>query len=269
MLYSFLAYALLAAVLSSVSLALFSPFVTLRRISYMGQALSHVAFAGIAIALLAGWNMQITTLIFVVGVSLAVSWFSSHQKLEEANSITIFLSVSMALGIILISLKRGYTFDLASYLFGNVLMVTTSDLWYLGILCVLNLVFIITLYRELFYLSYNPQMAQFYRLPANMVNRLFLILLAANIVITLRSAGIILVSAQLILPAATSFNLVRRLDHAVLCSALLAILAAGGGFALSWQLNLPTGANIVILEFIFYLVSLFLRKGLHARLAQD
>lgn len=265
MAYSFLAYALAAAFLSSLSLALLSPFVTLRKISGMGQALSHIAFAGIAIALLAGWNMQLTTLVFVVAVSLAANWLSNRHKLEEANSITIFLSVSMALGVILISLKRGYTFDFASYLFGNVLMVTTSDLWYLGVLCVLNLIFIISLYRELFYLSYNAQMAKFYRLPVKTVNTLFLVLLSANIVINLRAAGIIFVIAQLILPAATAFNLVRRLDHAVILSALLAILASGGGFALSWYMNLPTGANIVILEFFLYLASLPFRKILLAR----
>ncbi|MBW6513292.1 MAG: metal ABC transporter permease [Candidatus Syntrophosphaera sp.] len=265
MLYAFLVHALLAAVLSSVSLALFSPFVTLRRISYMGEALSHIAFAGIAIALLFSLNLQLTTLLFVVAVSLAISWLARRHKLEEANTITIFLSVSMALGIILISLKQSYSFDLASYLFGNVLMVTISDLWHLGILLVVNLAFIFLLYKELFYLSYNAEMAQFYRLPANMVNRLFMILLAANIVITLRSAGIILVSAQLILPAATAFNLVKRLDHAVLASALIAILAAVGGFALSWWLNLPTGANIVVLEFLFYLISLALSKTILAK----
>lgn len=254
--YGFLLTAVLAAVLSSVSLALFSPFVTLRRISYLGEALSHIAFAGIAFALLLGWNLHWTTLVFVVLVSLAISWLAKRHKLAEANAITIFLSVSMALGIVLISLRKGYNFDLASYLFGNVLLVSQAELWQLGGLVTLNLAFIAGLYKELFYLSYNAEMAQFYRLPANLVNRLFMILLAANIVINLRAAGIILVSAQLILPASTAFNLVRRLDHAVLCSALLAIFAAVAGFALSWWLDLPTGASIVLLEFVLYLASL-------------
>lgn len=99
-------------------------------------------------------------------------------------------------------------------------------------------------------------MAKFYGIPVKLVNTIFMILLAANIVITLRAAGIILVSAQLILPAVTAFNLVKRLDYSILCSAFIAILAASGGFALSWWLDLPTGANIVLLEFVFYLISL-------------
>ena len=133
MLYFFLIRALLGAILSSVSLALFSPFVTLRRVSYLGEALSHIAFAGIAIAFVLGLHTQAVTLVFVMAVALAIGRLSQKYKLEEANTITIFLSVSMALGIILISLRNVYTFDLASYLFGNVLMVSTSDLIVLGV----------------------------------------------------------------------------------------------------------------------------------------
>lgn len=254
--FPFLIQAVLAAVLSSLSLSLFSPFVTLRRISYMGEALSHIAFAGIAIALLWGLNLQLTTLVVVVAVSLAVSWLARRFKLGEGNSLTIFLSVSMALGIILVSLRKGYSFDLASYLFGNVLLISKAELWELGFLCLLNLAFIAGFYKELFYLSYNAEMAQFYRIPAIRVNRLFMILLALNIVINLRAAGIILVSAQLILPAAAAFNLVGRLDRAVICSALFAVVSALAGFALSWWLDLPTGASIVLLEFLLFLASL-------------
>jgi zinc transport system permease protein len=107
----------LGALLSGFSLALSSPYVTLRRISYLGEALSHFAFAGIAIALITGLNFTITTLAFVILVALAIGRLAERRKLDETNSITIFLSVSMALGIVLISLKRGYTFDLSSYLF--------------------------------------------------------------------------------------------------------------------------------------------------------
>ncbi|MBP7195497.1 MAG: metal ABC transporter permease [Candidatus Cloacimonetes bacterium] len=258
--YSFLVRALLAALLSSVSLAMFSPFVTLRRISYLGEALSHMAFAGIAIALLVGLDIQFTALAFVVLVALAIGWLSQKHKLEEANTITIFLSVSMALGIILINLKKSYSFDLASYLFGNVLLVSQADLIRVGILALLSLGFILLLYKELFYLSYNSEMAGFYRVPVVLVNRLFLALLAANIVINLKAAGIILVSAQLILPAATAFNLARRLTIVIVLSALVAVIAALGGFALSWWLDLPTGANIVMLEFVLFILSLVIRR---------
>lgn len=258
--YSFLVRALIASVLSSLSLAIFSPFVSLRRISYLGEAFSHMAFAGIAIALVAGLSGRLVTLIFVIVLAYLIGWLSKRYKLEETNTITIFLSVSMAFAIILISLSSAYAFDLSSYLFGNVLLVSSGDLIWVGIMALLSLAFILIFYHQLFYLSYNAEMAQFLRIPVTFVNHLFLILLATNIVINLKAAGIILVSAQLILPAATIFNLVRRLPMVIVLSAVLAIFAAIGGFALSWWLNIPTGASIVMLEFVFFLISLTLKK---------
>lgn len=253
--FQFMLIALGGALLSGFSLALFSPFVTLRRISYMGEALSHIAFAGIAIALVLGWNIGITTLIFVSGISLAIGYLSRKQKIDESNSITIFLSVSMALGIILISLKRGYTFDLASYLFGNVLLISPGELVQLGVLSLLNLAFIGVFYKELFYLTYNINIARVYRVKTELVNSIFLVLLAANIVINLKSAGIILVSAQLILPAVIAANLSRRLPLRILLCVIISLLSALCGFLLSWWMNLPTGATIVIFEFLLYLLS--------------
>lgn len=263
--YSFMINALIGSLLSGLSLAIFAPYVTLRKISYMGEALSHIAFAGIAIAILLGLNLTISTLVFVILIALAIGSLSRRHKLQEANTISIFLSVSMALGIILISISKNYSFDLASYLFGNVLLVTGGELRSLAVLSALNLAFVITFYKELFYLTYNAEMARVFRIRIGLVNQLFLVLLAANIVINLKSAGIILVTAQLILPAVTAFNLVHRLHKAILVSVLIALVSAVVGFYLSFQLNLPTGATIVLFEALLFTLSLFVSKRADAK----
>lgn len=258
----FIFVSLLGAVLSGISLAIFAPYVTLRKISYMGEALSHIAFAGIAIAIVTGMNLNLSAMIFVSAVALAISWLARHQNLQEANTITIFLSLSMALGIILISLSRNYTFDLASYLFGNVLLIQASEVWALGGLTLLNTLFVIFFYKELFYLSYNPEMAKVFRIKTGLVDKIFYVLLAANIVLNLKSAGIILVTAQLILPAVIAFNLVHRLHHAIWVSVLAAIVSALAGFSLSYLLNLPTGATIVMCQAFLYALSFLFKRSL-------
>lgn len=258
--YTFMLYALLGSLLSGLSLAIFAPYVTLRKISYMGEALSHIAFAGIALAVLSGLNLTFTTLIFVMAVALAISWLARKHKLQEANTISIFLSVSMALGMILISLSKNYSFDLASYLFGNVLLITRSELYALAILAILNIAFVLIFYKELFYLSYNAEMSRVFRIRINPVNRLFMLLLAANIVINLKSAGIILVTAQLILPSVIAFNLVNSLPKAIGLSVLVALLSALMGFYLSFRFNLPTGATIVLFEALLFTLSLILKR---------
>ncbi len=257
----FLIYALLGAVLSGISLAVFAPFVTLRRISYMGEALSHIAFAGIALALISGINLTLGAWIFVSAVALAISWLSKKHKLQEANTITIFLSLSMALGIILISLSQNYSFDLASYLFGNVLLITLPELWALGALNILNIFYISFFYKELFYLSYNPEMAKVFRIRTEGVDKLFYLLLAANIVFNLKSAGIILVTAQLILPAVIAFNLSKKLHVAIVIAVIASIISALGGFAVSFALDLPTGASIVVIQALLYVLSFAFKRN--------
>lgn len=256
----FLITALLGAILSGISLAIFAPYVTLRRISYLGEALSHIAFAGIAIAIISGMNLTLGALIFVSAVAMGISWLSEHHKIQEANTITIFLSLSMALGIILISLSRNYSFDLSSYLFGNVLLISLSELWFLGGLNVLNIAFVIFFYKELFYLSYNPEMAKVFRIRTQGVDKMFYILLAANIVFNLKSAGIILVTAQLILPAVIAFNLVQKLHTAIITAVITAIICAIAGFAASFALNLPTGATIVVCQALLYALSFLFKR---------
>ena len=221
--FSFLVYAFWGALLSGISLAVFAPFVTLRRISYLGEALSHIAFAGIALAILAGLNLTVTTLIFVMLIALGITLLAKKHNIQESNTITIFLSLSMALGIILISLSKNYSFDLASYLFGNVLLITRNEIIALAVLSVLNIAFVCFFYKELFYLTYNPVIAKVYRIKTDLVNLIFMLLLAANIVINVKSAGIILVTAQLILPAVIAFNLVHRLSKAIVISVLVAV----------------------------------------------
>lgn len=256
----FLITALWGAILSGISLAIFAPYVTLRKISYLGEALSHVAFAGIAIGIITGMNLNLAAMIFVSGIAWGISWLSRHQKLQEANTITIFLSLSMALGIILISLSRSYSFDLPSYLFGNVLLIQKGEVWALGALSLINTLYVLFFYKELFYLSYNPEMAKVFRIRTALAERLFYLLLAINIVLNLKSAGIILVTAQLILPAVIAFNIVRRLHFAILMSIATAIFTALVGFGLSYQLNLPTGATIVICQGLLYGISFFLKR---------
>jgi len=267
--YGFLVHALLGALLSGISLAVLSPFVTLKKIAYMGEALSHIAFAGIALALLFSLNLSFTTMLFVIIVAGLIGFVSRFYQTEETNVITIFLSVAMALGIILISLKKDYSFDLASYLFGNVLLINKTDLYSLVALTVVNLSFISLLFKELFYMTYNMAVAEVFGIKVKMVYYCFLFLLAINIVVAVKIAGIILVTAQLVLPASIAFQFVKKLPPAIIISIAAAILSSLGGFYISWLYNLPTGAVIVLVEFVLYLVSLVTNKKRKPKLSSE
>lgn len=258
--YQYLTIALVGALLSAVSTALLSVFVSLRKIAYMSDALAHVAFAGIAIAFLTGGSLTLSSVLLVSGVALLIGFLSRRHRLDQANGTSIFLAVAMALAIILIRLRKQYTFDLASYLFGNVLLIEGPDLISLGVLLGVNLLFLLAFYKELFYLTYNEEMAACYGVPAGLLNSLFLVVLAVNIVLTVKVTGIVLVTAQLILPGITALNLVRRVKGAIVVAVLLSLLGSGGGFVISYALDIPSGATIVLLLFLLFLLSLLLKR---------
>lgn len=258
--YQFLVNALIAVFLSAAGTSLLSVFVTLKKMSFLGEAFSHIAFAGIALALLLGTELTLTTLIFVGVVSLLIGFVSKYYHHQEANIITIFLSLSMAVGIILLNLNRNYVPDVTSYLFGNILLVTRIDLIYLVILLLVNIGFITLFFKELFYLTYNYNVAVIYRIRANLVYYLFTILLAANIVVSVKIIGVILITAQLILPGITALNLTKNIKWAVVLSFMFAQIGALSGFFISYQLNLPSGASIVVIQFIVFVISLVYKE---------
>ncbi len=254
--YRFLTNALIAVVLSAAATSQLSVFVTLKKMSFLGEAFSHIAFAGIALALLIGTEFTITTLLFVIIVAILIGVVSKYYHYQETNIVTIFLSLSMAIGIILLNLNRDYTPDITSYLFGNVLLVTANDLLYLSILVIANLAFVTLFFKEMFYLTYNFNVATLYRIPANTVYYIFTILLAANIVVSVKVIGVILITAQLILPGITALNLTRNIKLAMILSFVFAQIGSVGGLLLSFRYNLPSGASIVILLFIIFIASL-------------
>jgi zinc transport system permease protein len=258
--YRFLRYALIAAFLSAAATSQLSVFVTLKKVSFLGEAFSHMAFAGIALALLLGTEMTLTTLAFVIAAAVLIGIVSKYYHYQEANVITIFLSVAMAIGIILISLNKNYTPDLVSYLFGNILLLTKADLYYLGILFIINSLFITLFFKEMFYLTYNYSVAKIYNIRADLVYYIFTILLAVNIVISVKIVGIILITAQLILPGISALNLTKKIKTAIFYSFFFAEIGAIGGFLISYNLNLPSGSCIVILLFIVFIITLFYKE---------
>jgi len=256
----FLRTAFAGALLSALSTALLSVFVALRKVSFMSDALAHVSFAGIAISLLIGRSgSELWAVGIVVLVALLIGYLSQKHTLDTANTATIFLSVSMAIAIILIRLNRNFTFDLAGYLFGDILLITATDVAALTALLIVNTLFLFGFFKEIYYMTYNREIAAVYSIPVNFIHYLFLVILAVNIVLTVKVAGIVLVTAQLIIPGITALNLVRSVRKAVALACLCSATGSISGFFLADYLNLPLGATIVMAFFFMFLTSLLIK----------
>lgn len=256
---SLLLTAFVGVLLASASTSLLSVPVTLNKVSFMSEAFAHITFSGIALALLFDWNVTIVSLGAVVFFSLIISFLTKNNRTEQVNITMIFLAVSMAVSVILLSFNQDYTVDLAGYLFGNFLFMTPADLIALSVLLAVNALYLLVFYRWLFYWSYNPVIARVYGIPVSFVYYTFMVLIAVNVVITVKSVGVILITAQLILPGLTAFRLVRRLPAATAVAATVSLTAAVSAFALTYRFDLPSGPVLVCVLFLFFLLSLPVR----------
>jgi len=242
----FLGRAALAAVLVSLTLSLLSGFVVLKRLAFAGSGIAHAAFGGVALALLLGLPPAPVAVVFSLALAWMVSQLSRRGRLPEDSAIGIFFAASMALGVVLLSLQPRYNIDLFSLLFGNLLAVTPADLWLMAGLSAVVAVVLGRYFWELVSVSFDEDLASVSGLPVQGLNLALMVLLALAVILSMKSVGLILVSALLVLPGATALELAGSLRGFVALSVLFGLLASGAGLAASYALNLASGAAIVL-----------------------
>lgn len=256
--YTFMQRALLASVLIGTVCATIGVYVVLRGLSFIGAGISHASFGGVALGFLLDIDPMWTAVVFCVATAWGIAWVSSRSRVKEDTAVGIFFAATMALGILLIGLMREYNVDLFGYLFGSVLAVTTSDLWISGFLGLGVLTTVVIFFKELLFITFDPEMAQVSGLPAGALHTLLLTLMALSIVLSIKVVGIILVSALIVIPAAAAHQLTRDFRQMMGLSVLIGNLSAVAGLFLSYWLNTASGATIVLTATVlFFLAALF------------
>jgi zinc transport system permease protein len=252
--YGFMQRALVAGVLVGLLCGVLGFFVVLKRMSFVGVGISHSAFGGIAIGVLLGVEPLVAAAVFATLVAWGIGWLSRSGRLHEDTSIGILFSSAMALGVALISLSHTYQVDLFGYLFGSILSVSPSDLWFLAGIAVLVLGLVVLLFKEFLFLAFDEEVARASGLPVNVLWFLLLTCLALSIVAAIRVVGIILVEALLVIPAAIGYQVARGYRMMVCVSVLSAVAAVIAGLFISYFFNVAAGATIVLtLTLLFFL----------------
>ena len=256
---AFMQRALAAALLVGVVCGALGFFVVLRRLAFIGVGISHSAIGGVAIGVVAGVSPLLTAAVFAVAVALGIAAVGRRGALSEDAVIGVFFSGSMALGVALFSLQRGFQQDLFGYLFGDVLAITGPELATLAAGTAAVLVALALGFRSLFFMAFDEEIARAYGQPVGALNTGLLVLLAVTIVIGVRLVGAILVEALLVIPAASA-ALWTRGWRAQLALAI-GLGAASGlvGLAIAYRLDLAAGASVVLAAAAFFFVSLVLR----------
>ena len=247
--------ALVMSLLLAGLFGLLSFFVVLRKMVFLGAGIAHTAFGGVALGILFGVNPFYTSLMFCVGSALFISRMVRSGSLNYDTGIGIFFSFSMALGALLIALRRAYTFDLSGYLFGNILGVSSFDLVITAFVTFGFGLFVILFLQKLLFVTFDPCVAEVSGVRIHWIESLLLIFLAIVIVVSIKMVGIILVSALVALPASFGLLLSRGYRTVLLISVLFSLLILIGGLFLSYLLDTPTGATIVVLGTGLYFIS--------------
>jgi manganese/iron transport system permease protein len=265
--YDFFVRALIASALVGVACAIVGSFVVLKGMSFIGDAVSHAAFPGIVIAYLVGAPIILGGAIAAIGTALGIGAITRRSGLRSDAIIGVLFAGMFALGVAIFSSIPNYVGDLFHFLFGDVLGISVSDLQALAIL-VLGLLFVLRLlWKELLFTTFDPLGAGAAGLPVRRLDDLLLILIAVTIVISLQAVGIVLVVAMLTTPAATAQLLVKRFTAMIQVAALIGVCAAVVGLYISYSLDIASGAAIVILETLLFLLALaatLIRSRLYA-----
>lgn len=253
--YDFLIRALIAGSLLAVLAGILGVFLVLRKLSLIGDGLAHVSFGGVALGLLFGVYPFYVSVPLTVAAAFLVFKLSRRAKIYGDAAIGIISAVGVAGGVIIASLAHGFNVDLFSYLFGSLLAVSIGELYFLAALTMITLVFIVRYYRSLFALAFDEVSAQAMGVKIKFLNTFLLILTALTVAAAVKAVGVMLVSALLILPAASALQGAKNFKGALIGAAILALLSVWIGLAAALAFNLPAGASIVLAAFLMFIVA--------------
>ncbi|WP_345305731.1 metal ABC transporter permease [Candidatus Villigracilis saccharophilus] len=258
--YQFMQRGLFASVIVGVLCAVMGTYVVLRGMAFLGDAMAHAILPGVAIAYLLQGNLLVGAGVAAVIVALSIGLFSREGTVKEDTAIGILFAAALSLGVALISSMQTYAVDLSHILFGNVLGVSSSDLWMIVGLSFVILLTVSLFFKQFLVISFDPVLAATLRLPAELLRNLMLVLLALTVVVSLQTVGVSLAAAMLVTPAATAYLLTRRLLPMMLVSALIGALSSVIGLYLSYYLNIVSGSTIVLTATAFFLITFLWKR---------
>ncbi|NCT54396.1 metal ABC transporter permease [Candidatus Falkowbacteria bacterium] len=258
--YSFIQKAFFAGAFVAITCSALGLFLVLKKMSLIGDGLSHVSFGAIALALFLGFYPFYMAIPVVMLASLLILKISEKAKVYGDAAIGIVSAIGIAGGVILASVSKGFNVDLFSYLFGNILAISNIEVILSVILSLIVLLIIYFFYWDLFSATFDEEYAKTTGVKTNSINTIITLLTAVTVVLSVKMVGVMLVSALLILPAATALQLSSSFKKAILIGGLTALISVLFGISFSFFLDLPTGATIVMVNALFFALAVFYKK---------
>jgi len=248
---------IIAGILASIACGIVGAYVVVKRIVFISGGISHASFGGIGLGYFLGIDPVLGALGFSLVSAVTMGMVSRRTRLSEDTAIGILWAIGMAIGILFVYLTPGYAPDLMSYLFGDILFVSSQEMILMLILDIIIGLVVFLLYKELLAISFDEEFSTVAGLPTERLYLILLCLVALTVVVLIRVVGIILVIALLTIPAAMARQFTHSFKKMMLLSVLWGIVFTQCGLWLSYLLDWPSGATIILVAGILFLASFF------------
>lgn len=258
--YGFMQRALISAIAIAVICSIVGLFLVLKRHSLFGDALAHVAFGGISLGLFIGvyplWTAYIVAILSAVGVNK----LRESTKIPPDSSIAVLLTSGLAIGVILISISGGFTLNLFSLLFGNILLVSNDDLIMILITAAIVIPVIYILYKKLVLIIFDENQAKVSGLNVTWINTLFIILASITIIASIRLVGVLLISSLIVIPNITALMLGKGFKKTMFISCAMSVFSVVFGIVISYYSNLVPSGTIVLTMVSMFLITVIAKN---------
>jgi zinc transport system permease protein len=254
--YGFMQRALMSGVAVAITCSTIGLFLVLRRQSLFADALSHMAFGGIAIGLFANLYPIWTAFIVSIFAALGITKLRESTKIPPDSAVAVLLSAGLAVGVVLIGLAGGFTLDLYSFLFGNILLISISDQEIILVASAVILSILYFVYRKLMYVAFDEEQAKVSGINVARLNYLFIVLASITVIASIRLVGVLLISSLIVIPNITAIMFGKGFKKTALISISIAILSVLIGIVISYIMNLAPGGTIVLVSVTAFLATI-------------
>ncbi|NLM97991.1 MAG: metal ABC transporter permease [Halanaerobiaceae bacterium] len=256
--YSFMQRTFLVGNIIAVIAPLIGVFLILKRLSLIGNTISHIALAGVAMGLLLGIYPVFLAILFSVLAALGIEKIRSRFNDYAELSLSIILAAGLGIAAILIGMLKNST-GIMSYLFGSLTIVSTQDLYVVIPMAIVILLVIFVFYYGFFFLSFNEKEARLAGIPVRFLNLSFMIIIAVTVSLSMRIVGGLLIASLISIPVASALQLARSFKETIFLSVMAGVLSVNTGLISSYYLDLAPGGTIIIVNILFFLLALFLK----------
>ena len=257
----FIRRALLVGTLVSLCAALLGVSLVLKRYSNIGDGLSHVGFGVTTVAVGLGITSPLPISIpIVMIVAIILLRIGNNSKIKSDSAIALISSTALSIGVAITSLTTGMNTDVCNFMFGSILSMSRADVILSVCVSIIVLVLFVIYYRKLFAITFDEEFAKAIGLKAERYTNLIAVLTAVTIVVGMRMMGTLLISSIIIFPALTSMRLFKSFKNVVICSAVVSVICFWLGLLLSYVYNISTGATIVLVNLVLFILFSFLNK---------